>query len=243
MNTLGMHADSKACGTCKALVRDGKPIEHEQCAARAVLLLPPDQPMYEDLVDLTDEQRKALPARFHTPVFDGLGQPNAWLCQVCWGDGWVAQWPCGPAQEKGAMVFVSEGAAEDIATELLQSPESAAELLAYRALELGTPEGRISAKCDDSTHPVWLRDLDDMRGCPWCRVAELEAALADATEPDVDGAGRTYQEYQQPARRDLRPGAEAARRMLRDRPPAEDPHDGPLHHSYALGRDLPEVTP
>jgi hypothetical protein len=23
---------------------------------------------------------------------------------------------------------------------------------------------------------------------------------------------------------------------------AEDPHDSPLHHSYALGRDLPEVT-
>ncbi|WP_405506476.1 hypothetical protein OG323_06505 [Streptomyces cyaneofuscatus] len=44
----------------------------------------------------------------------------------------------------------------------------------YQALELGTPEGRISAKCEDSTHPVWLRDLDDMRGCPWCRVAELE---------------------------------------------------------------------
>ncbi|MFI9618130.1 hypothetical protein ACIG8S_04345 [[Kitasatospora] papulosa] len=50
------------------------------------------------------------------------------------------------------------------------------------------------------------------------RVAELEATLADATEPDVDGAGRTYEEYYPaPAPRDLRPGAEAARRMLRDR--------------------------
>lgn len=123
-----MHADSKACGTCKRLVRDGKPIEHEQCAARAVLLPPPDQPMYEDLVDLTDEQRKALPARFHTPVFDGLGQPNMWLCQVCWGDGWVSQWPCGPAQEKGAMVFVSEGTAEDIAAELVRLRARVAEL-------------------------------------------------------------------------------------------------------------------
>lgn len=123
-----MHADSKACGTCKRLARDGKPIEHEQCAARAVLLPPPDQPMYEDLVDLTDEQRKALPARFHTPVFDGLGQPNAWLCQVCWGDGWVSQWPCGPAQQKGAMVFVSEGAAEDIAAELVRLRARVAEL-------------------------------------------------------------------------------------------------------------------
>lgn len=25
--------------------------------------------------------------------------------------------------------------------------------------------------------------------------------------------------------------------------PIEDPHDSPLHHTYALGRDLPEVTP
>lgn len=42
--------------------------------------------------------------------------------------------------------------------------------------------------------------------------------------------------------RDLRPGAAAARRMLLDRPPVEDPHDSPLHHTYALGRDLPEVS-
>ncbi|WP_406078726.1 hypothetical protein OG337_28985 [[Kitasatospora] papulosa] len=53
------------------------------------------------------------------------------------------------------------------------------------------------------------------------RVAELEATLADATEPDVDGAGRTYQEYN-PGSRDLHPGAEAARRMLRNRQDAEE---------------------
>ncbi|ONI48672.1 MULTISPECIES: hypothetical protein [unclassified Streptomyces] len=189
----GMHADSKACGTCRALVRDGKPIEHEQCAARAVLLLPPDQPVYENLVDLTDEQRKALPARFHTPVFDGLGQPNAWLCQVCWGDGWVSQWPCGPAQEKGAMVFVSEGTAEDIAAEL-----------------------------------VALRK----------RVAELEA-LKPAQFQDCQVCGTGY-EYGQPCsfcQFKERLAAEIAKL------PAEDPHDSPLHHSYAVGRDLPEVDP
>jgi len=55
------------------------------------------------------------------------------------------------------------------------------------------------------------------------QVAELEADLADATEPDVDGAGRTYEEYYPaPAPRDLRPGADAARRMLRDRQDAEE---------------------
>ncbi|MEU0133360.1 hypothetical protein ABZ172_04865 [Streptomyces sp. NPDC006296] len=135
------------------------------------------------------------------------------------------------------------------------------ELASYRALELGTPEGRVSARCEDSSHPVWLRDRGDMRGCPWCRVAELETALVDATEPDVDGAGRTYREYN-PAPRDLRPGAEAARRMLADREAteraavdrsvkaqfpavaaflAEDPHDSPLHRTHETGHDLPEV--
>ena len=47
--------------------------------------------------------------------------------------------------------------------QLLQSPETAAELERLRA-----------------------------------RVAELERLLADYTEPDVDGAGRTYESYQPP---------------------------------------------
>ncbi|MEU5490265.1 hypothetical protein AB0G98_21320 [Streptomyces sp. NPDC020196] len=38
---------------------------------------------------------------------------------------------------------------------------------------------------------VLLGEIDRLRD----RVAELETMLADATEPDVDGAGRTYQEY------------------------------------------------
>ncbi|MFI9622111.1 hypothetical protein ACIG8S_24695 [[Kitasatospora] papulosa] len=80
-------------------------------------------------------------------------------------------------------------------------------------------------------------ELDRLR----TRVAELEAALADATEPDVDGAGRTYQEYN-PGSRDLRPGADAARRMIADRQTAEDPHDSPLHRTYETSHDLPEVT-
>ena len=209
-----VHADSKACGTCKSLVRDGKPVEHEQCAARAVLLLPPDQPMYEDLVDLTDEQRKALPARFHTPVFDGLGKPNAWLCQVCWGDGWVSQWPCGPAQQKGAMVFVSEVTAEDIAAELTR--------LRARVTELeGGPDDAVCASATrthvcvrDENHPGQHRASDGRT--LWPRLA---------------------------APRDLHPGADTARRMIRDRQTTEDPHDSPLHHTYAEGRDLPEVAP
>ncbi|MGW4040429.1 hypothetical protein ACWEIM_29835 [Streptomyces sp. NPDC004778] len=240
MSALGMHADSKACGTCKALVRDGKPIEHEQCAARAVLLLPPDQPMYEDLVDLTDEQRKALPARFHTPVFDGLGQPNAWLCQVCWGDGWVAQWPCGPAQEKGAMVFVSEVAAEDIAAELVRLRAEVARLR-ERTEEAETSEAQLKGR---------------VRGLR-AYVDQLEAgrttAAADRDKQIIAWLEQKAAEYGT-SNRERRAKAEAVDRMA-DKlsrgavrpacPPVspEDPHDSPLHHSYALGRDLPEVTP
>lgn len=236
-----MHADSKACGTCKALARDGKPIEHEQCAARAVLLPPPDQPMYEDLVDLTDEQRKALPARFHTPVFDGLGQPNAWLCQVCWGDGWVAQWPCGPAQEKGAMVFVSEGTAEDIAAELVRLRARVAELEAASPWERAVaglnalvdadvvfhvePDGHISAPFSDE-HIEW-----DLKAKRWVLTHDVED---DEPVPVLSAEDKARA---------------AVDRSVKSQFPviaaflAEDPHDGPLHHSYALGRDLPEVTP
>ncbi len=69
---------------------------------------------------------------------------------------------------------------------MLQTPETAAELAAYRALDLGTAEGRVSAKCADPKHPVWLRDLDDVRGCPWCRIAELEAERHSTNEALVD---------------------------------------------------------
>ncbi|MEE1774495.1 hypothetical protein PUR34_41570 [Streptomyces sp. JV185] len=53
----------------------------------------------------------------------------------------------------------------------------AAELEQYRALELGTAEGRVSAKCERAEHPVWLRDLDDVRGCPWCELDRLRARI------------------------------------------------------------------
>lgn len=128
-------------------------------------------------------------------------------------------------------------------------------LEAFEALELGTPEGRVSAKCEDASHPVWLRDLDDVRGCPWCRVAELEA-LTPAPIQTCQSCGAGY-DYGQPcsvcafkkrmadelakdgaeealltrimhddedepaASRDLRPGADAARRMIRDRQSGE----------------------
>ena len=102
---MSAHADKNACGTCRANVADGKPVEHEECAARAQLTEAPDAPGYEDLTELTLEQKAALPARFHVPVFDDLGRPNLWLCAVCWDEGIATQWPCPTACEKGTEVF------------------------------------------------------------------------------------------------------------------------------------------
>jgi len=50
-----------------------------------------------DLLELTDEERVALPAVHHRPVFDSLSTPRLWHCAVCWGDGWLTGWPCKPA--------------------------------------------------------------------------------------------------------------------------------------------------
>jgi hypothetical protein len=55
----------------------------------------------EEIVELTDEQRIALPVRYHKPRWDGIGVPHLWVCQACWGDGWATQWPCKTATEGG----------------------------------------------------------------------------------------------------------------------------------------------
>lgn len=71
---------------------------------RAVLLEAPGHPHYEELPETIEERRK-LPARFHIPVWDGDGQPNAWLCAVCWEEGVVYSWPCEVAMKCGGEVF------------------------------------------------------------------------------------------------------------------------------------------
>lgn len=50
-----------------------------------------------------------------------------------------------------------------------------AQVAEFGALELGAPDGRVSAACGNPEHPTWLRRPDDARACPWCAVAELEA--------------------------------------------------------------------
>lgn len=98
-------ADKNACGTCRHLVSVGKPVEHQECAARAQLIEAPDAPGYEQLIEMTMEEKAALPARFHVPAFDDCGSPKLWLCAVCWGDCIVTQWPCATAVKHGTEVF------------------------------------------------------------------------------------------------------------------------------------------
>lgn len=166
------YADPSACGTCRGNVAAGEPVKHEGCAQRATLLHAPDHPYYELLVGFPHEENEKLPPRFHVPVFDDCGVPNLWLCAVCQDEGTVAGWPCATAVKHGADVFSPLHQAETA------REKQAAELAAYRALELGDPDGRVSASCGNPEHPTWLRKPDDNRGCPWCRTTELENALA-----------------------------------------------------------------
>ncbi|MFC9269009.1 hypothetical protein ACFTXJ_14700 [Streptomyces zhihengii] len=104
----GQKASPGACGTCRDRTADGKTVEHDECAQRATLIEAPDMPDYELIVEMTDQEKADLPARFHIPRFDDCGKPNAWLCAVCWGDGWSTQWPCATATKHGTQVFTPQ---------------------------------------------------------------------------------------------------------------------------------------
>lgn len=174
-------ADPNACGTCRGNVAAGEPVEHDGCAQRATLLHAPDHPDYELLAGFSLEENEQLPPRFHVPVFDDCGVPNAWLCAVCQEEGQVVGWPCATAQKYGAKVFSDQHKAETA------HEKEQAELTAYRALELGDPDSRVSASCGNPEHPTWLRAPDDTRGCPWCGLAEVRTeALAEAKAEVVE---------------------------------------------------------
>lgn len=175
--TKSTAADPSACGTCRGNAAAGEPVEHDGCAQRATILHAPDHPYYEILAGFSLEENQALPARFHVPFFDDCGIPNGWYCAVCQDEGTVTGWPCDTATKHGTRVFTPLHTAETA------EEKQAAELAAYHALALGDPDGRVSASCGNPEHPTWLRAPDDTRGCPWCRVAELENGLATAQAP------------------------------------------------------------
>lgn len=101
----GRHADPSACGTCREHVAAGRHAEHDECVQRALIVQPPDMPDWELLIEMTEQEKKDLPARFHVPIFEDSASPKAWLCAVCWGEGWVSSWPCATACKHGAEVF------------------------------------------------------------------------------------------------------------------------------------------
>lgn len=71
---------------------------------KAILLEAPDHPAFEELPETLEERRK-LPARFHTPHWYDLITPPAWICAVCWDEGSTYGWPCKVASEHGGEVF------------------------------------------------------------------------------------------------------------------------------------------
>jgi hypothetical protein len=62
-----------------------------------------------ELVEMTEEERQALPAENHQPHWMGLTTPPTWICRVCWGDGWTASWPCKVAERDGKAVAEAGG--------------------------------------------------------------------------------------------------------------------------------------
>ncbi|MFF9175916.1 hypothetical protein [Streptomyces sp. NPDC014793] len=227
--TKSKSADPSACGTCRNLAAAGKAVEHDECQQRATLLHAPDHPHYEILAGFSLEENEKLPARFHIPVFDDLGQPNLWHCAVCWEEGTVVQWPCATAQKYGAQVFTPLHEAETA------QKKQAAELAGYRALELGDPDGRVSASCDNPEHPTWLRKPDDNRGCPWCRIVELEAtSIPDETEYGIRMPGSQDVWPRKEFRsghweKVLANGATLLQRVIRRGPWTETPVEDPCH--------------
>lgn len=105
--------------------------------------------------------------------------------------------------------------------------------------------GDTIVRHEDGSHTVLsAKDAAELAALQ-ARVAELEAlpsraaVLREAADAIVADNDRQLWA--------TKPGkhwaADLLRRMADGKPPRqpEDPHDGPLHHDYALGRDLPTI--
>lgn len=137
-----------------------------------------------------------------------------------------------------------------------------AQVAELEALELGDLDGRVSATCAEPSHPTWLRSTTDVRGCPWCRIAELEAERHTTNEALDDAVQELRARQSCPCPSADQPGPHQVGCFFDGvpvSPPSErpvdgltatfmpvasyreDPHDSPLHHDWRLGRDLPEL--
>lgn len=97
-------------------------------------------------------------------------------------------------------------------------------LTAFEALELGDIDGRVSAACPDPAHPTWIRAQEDTRGCPWCRIAELEDER-HTTNEWVDDAAEA-----------LRANRDRINELEADKPTA-DPTPGQVSYLIEVIRD------
>jgi hypothetical protein len=193
----GRQADPGACGTCRDAVAAGGQVKHDECAQRATLLPAPDAPAWELITGLSEEELAALPARFHVPAFVESSTPKAWVCAVCWGDGWSTQWPCKTATEQGLRVFTAEDYAETRerrqAAEVEQLRARVTELEAERAKYVGVEptiaeEMAYLSRCLDAVHEACDRAV--RQATRWEQplpipgwVDTVRAAADGATEP------------------------------------------------------------
>lgn len=125
---------------------------------------------------------------------------------------------------------------------MLQSPESVAEARQLRS-ELAKYERLSAQQCPKGLHPDWLVDSEYARACPWCRIAELEAAAVCPSVARLYGSKcvlpvRHGGDHRNDTRRHYWSDEYAAPTPARQQ---EDPHDGPLASRYLTPHDLPAI--
>ncbi|MCR8574732.1 hypothetical protein [Streptomyces sp. Isolate_219] len=226
----GRQADPSACGTCRGRVEAGQQVEHDECAHRATLLQAPDHPGYELTTGMSEQDLAALPARFHVPVYMDTCTPKAWVCAVCWGDGWCTGWPCATAQAHGTEVFTPEhDAQQHQARQAAELARLAAELEKYVGKEpTRDEEAQHVNRCLDAVYDACAAARRDGRVLT---VEEIEQA-ADGNRP---GARKLLTETLAELADRARRVAESHQRFIEDH---ADPGTEALGAQYELAHAL-----
>jgi hypothetical protein len=64
---------------------------------------------YNSTWELSAEERVALPAEYHQPVWMDLSRPRSWICAQCWDEYSTTEWPCEVAAKDGRAVAAAGG--------------------------------------------------------------------------------------------------------------------------------------
>ena len=94
------------------------------------------------------------------------------------------------AERLAGMVVTAYERVAELEQQLADAQVQAA---AFEPLHLGDPRTLVSHRCGNPTHPTWLTaGRADRRGCPWCRLAELDRLQQPVGQTvflaDYDGA-------------------------------------------------------